>query len=172
MFNRKPNISHLCPFRSPVYILDESNSWSKLDPKAVKRTFVGYEDGPWAIQYYDAPTCRVSISQNFTFADELGDTATGIEMDEVINAVWQNLSDKGDDNGDGEGDGKGDGEKVPVTATTEEPHIQPLTDSNTTTNHNNPNHNHPQPSSDTPRTPVKSTTTQEQRSHCTWNVID
>ena len=49
MFNKKPDITHLRPFRRLAYILDESNTRSKLDPKANKRIFVGYEDGPRAI---------------------------------------------------------------------------------------------------------------------------
>ena len=62
MFSKEPDLSHLCPFGSTVYILDESQTRSKLDPKAVKRTFIGYEDGPQVIRYFDTPSHRVAIS--------------------------------------------------------------------------------------------------------------
>lgn len=40
---------------------------SKLDPRAKKHTFVGYEDGPREIRDYDRSTHRVKISRNFLF---------------------------------------------------------------------------------------------------------
>ena len=62
MFGKKPEISHLHPFGSTVYVLNESQTRSKLDPKAVKCIFVGYEDGPHAIRYFNVATHQVSIS--------------------------------------------------------------------------------------------------------------
>ena len=62
MFGKKPEISHLHPFGSAIYVLDESQTRSKLDPKAVKCIFVGYEDGPHAIRYFNVATHQVSIS--------------------------------------------------------------------------------------------------------------
>ena len=84
MFSKKPEISHLCPFGSTAYILDESPTQSKLDPKAVKCIFVGYEDGPQAIRYFNASSCQVSISQNYTFVEDIGDISEEIEMDEFV----------------------------------------------------------------------------------------
>ena len=87
MFNRKPDISHLQPFRNDVYILDESQNRSKLDPKAIKHTFVGYEDGPQAIQYYDANTHRILISQNYKFIEEVREAREEVKLDKIVDIM-------------------------------------------------------------------------------------
>ena len=62
--NRKPNISHLREFGCDVWVLDESKERLKLDPKARKMAFVGFEDGSKSVQYYDATTDTVKVSRN------------------------------------------------------------------------------------------------------------
>ena len=52
---RKPDVSHLKEFGSPVWILNEGQL-TKLQPRSTKHTFVGFVDGPKAIKYYDAST--------------------------------------------------------------------------------------------------------------------
>ena len=96
MFNRKLDILHLWPFRNDVYILDKSQNRSKLNPKAIKCTFVGYEDGPQAIQYYDANACRILISWNYKFVEEVREAREEVELDEIVDIMGI---------ADGEGDG-------------------------------------------------------------------
>ena len=87
MFNRKPDISHLRLFGNNVYILDKSQNRSKLDPKVIKRTFVGYEDGPWAIRYYDANTRRILISRNYKFIEETREASEEVKLDEMVEVM-------------------------------------------------------------------------------------
>ena len=47
--NKKPDVSHLREFGCDVWVLDESGTRSKLDPKSKKMIFVGFMDGPKAI---------------------------------------------------------------------------------------------------------------------------
>lgn len=64
----KPNVSHLREFGASVWIKIETPV-SKLSPRAIKHVFVGFEDGPKAVKYYDAPMRSVKVSRNFTFTD-------------------------------------------------------------------------------------------------------
>jgi hypothetical protein len=69
---KKPDVSHLREFGCDVWVLDETRK-SKLDPKATKKIFVGYMDGPRAIRYYDTNGGRVKVSRNFAFNENLED---------------------------------------------------------------------------------------------------
>jgi hypothetical protein len=64
------NVAHLQEFGIPVWVLDERENWSKLNPKSIKQIFVGFEDGPKAIKYYDMRTHCVKTSHNYSFAKE------------------------------------------------------------------------------------------------------
>jgi len=66
----RPNVAHLQEFGIPVWVLDEQENWSKLDLKSIKQIFVGFEDGPKAIEYYNTRTHRVKMSRNYSFAKE------------------------------------------------------------------------------------------------------
>ncbi|GBE80154.1 hypothetical protein SCP_0213570 [Sparassis crispa] len=73
----KPNISYLQEFGSPVWVLTEDATLSKLAPRANKYIFVGYMDGPKAIKYYDAHTRQIKISRNFQFSSNFPDHLPG-----------------------------------------------------------------------------------------------
>ncbi|GBE89144.1 hypothetical protein SCP_1501500 [Sparassis crispa] len=73
----KPNISYLQEFGSPVWVLTEDATLSKLAPRANKYIFVGYMDGPKAIKYYDAHTRQIKISCNFQFSSNSPDHLPG-----------------------------------------------------------------------------------------------
>lgn len=64
--NLCPNVAHLQEFRIPVWIFQEKQH-PKLEPKSVKQIFVGFEDDPKAIKYYDTATHCVKTSQNYIF---------------------------------------------------------------------------------------------------------
>jgi transposase InsO family protein len=66
-FGKKPDVSHLREFGCDVWVLDESTTRSKLDPKANKMKFLGFMDGSGSIRYYDAKTRKVKVSRNFAF---------------------------------------------------------------------------------------------------------
>lgn len=53
--------------KNDVWVLDESNNRSKLDLKSKEMTFVRFMDGSKAIQYYDAKTQSIKVSQNIAF---------------------------------------------------------------------------------------------------------
>ena len=62
-----PSVAHLREFGSNVWILDESENRSKLDPKSKKMVFVGFMDGSKSVRYYDAKKRNIKVSRNFTF---------------------------------------------------------------------------------------------------------
>jgi len=47
--------------------LCEGENQSKVHPKALKHTFVGFEDAISSIRYYDARSHQIKTSRNFTF---------------------------------------------------------------------------------------------------------
>jgi transposase InsO family protein len=63
----RPNVAHLHEFGIPVWVIDERENRTKLEPKSIKQIFVGFEDGPKAIKYYDTHTHRVKTSRNYSF---------------------------------------------------------------------------------------------------------
>jgi hypothetical protein len=65
--NKKPNVSHLREFGCDIWVLDESGTRSKLDPKSKKMIFVRFMDGPKAIRYYDAKSRSIKVSRNVAF---------------------------------------------------------------------------------------------------------
>ena len=65
-YNKKPNVSHLCEFGAPVWILPQGQKIDqKMQSKSKGRIYVGFDDGTGAIKYYNAKTCNVLTSQNF-----------------------------------------------------------------------------------------------------------
>jgi len=64
---KMPNVAHLRKFGCNVWILDESNNRSKLDPKSKKMVFVGFMDGSKLVHYYKVRTRKIKVSRNFTF---------------------------------------------------------------------------------------------------------
>jgi hypothetical protein len=62
-----PNVAHLQEFRAPMWILHEQLNISKLKPKSVRQIFVGFENRPKVIKYYDSAIHYVKISCNYTF---------------------------------------------------------------------------------------------------------
>jgi hypothetical protein len=59
---RKPDVSHLREFGCPVWVRDEGGNLSKLLLRANEFIFIGFEDGPKAICYYDAQKRRIKVS--------------------------------------------------------------------------------------------------------------
>ena len=64
--NKRPNVSHLCEFGVPVWILLQGQKIDqKMQPKSKRRIYVGFDDGAGAIKYYNAETHNVLTSRNF-----------------------------------------------------------------------------------------------------------
>ncbi|KAI1001932.1 hypothetical protein K3495_g6270 [Podosphaera aphanis] len=63
---KRPNLSNAREFGEEVYILEELQK-SKIEPKARKVIFTGFEDGSRAIRYYEPTTRKIRISRNFNF---------------------------------------------------------------------------------------------------------
>jgi hypothetical protein len=64
--NAKPNVSHLCEFGSPTWILLQGQKKpQKMLPKSKQQAYVGYDDGTKVIKYYNAATHKVLTSRNF-----------------------------------------------------------------------------------------------------------
>jgi len=63
----KPTVIHLYEFGAPVWVLQEGTHISKLEARSEKQIFVGFEDGPNAIKYYNTKTRQVKITHNFRF---------------------------------------------------------------------------------------------------------
>ncbi|KAI0995437.1 hypothetical protein K3495_g12742 [Podosphaera aphanis] len=62
----RPDLSSAQEFGEDVYIFEEL-SRAKIQPKARKCRFTGFEEGPKAIRYYDATTRRIKVSRNYNF---------------------------------------------------------------------------------------------------------
>ena len=73
---KRPDIAHLKEFGAPVWILREGLNIPKLDPKSEKHIFVGFQDGPKAIKYYNSHTRQIKITRNYHFTDTAPDTLT------------------------------------------------------------------------------------------------
>ena len=61
----RPDISHIQTFGHPIWILNQEINPSKLDPQAKKQIFIGYQDGPKAIKYYDTKKRTVKVSREY-----------------------------------------------------------------------------------------------------------
>jgi hypothetical protein len=67
-FQRKPHVAHLREFGAPVWVLLQGQAVQrKMLPKSKRRAYVGYEEGPKAIKYYNAEMNKVLSSRNFRF---------------------------------------------------------------------------------------------------------
>lgn len=62
----QPDLSDIREFGEKVYVLEEIPK-PKIEPKARKVIFTGFEDGPKAIRYYDENSRKIRVSRNFKF---------------------------------------------------------------------------------------------------------
>src|SRR6266850_1612373 len=54
---RKPDVSHLCEYRVPVWILLQGqHQQQKMLPKSKRCAFIGFNDGLKSVQYYNVET--------------------------------------------------------------------------------------------------------------------
>ncbi len=62
-FQKKPNVVHLREFGVPVWILLQGQAEQrKILPKSKRRAYVGFEDGPQAVKYYNPENRKVLTS--------------------------------------------------------------------------------------------------------------
>ena len=62
-YNKKPNVSHLCEFGAPVWILIQGQKIDrKMQPKSKQQIYVIFDDGAGAVKYYNAKMCNVLTS--------------------------------------------------------------------------------------------------------------
>ena len=67
-FQKKPNVAHLREFGAPVWVLLQGQAEQrKILPKSKRHAYVGFEDGPQAIKYYNPENRKVLTSQNYHF---------------------------------------------------------------------------------------------------------
>ena len=67
-FEKKPTVTGLREFGVPVWVLLQGQKATrKMLPKATRRTYVRYEDGPKAIKYYSAESRKILTSRNYRF---------------------------------------------------------------------------------------------------------
>jgi len=78
-FKIKPNVSHLCEFGAPVWVLLQGQKEPrKMESKSRRQIFVGYDDGSKSVKYYNAETRKILTSRNFRFLN-LTETETPLE---------------------------------------------------------------------------------------------
>lgn len=64
----KPSVAHLREFGIPVWVLLQGQAeQQKILPKSKRRIYIGHDDGPQAIKYFNAETQNVLTSWNFRF---------------------------------------------------------------------------------------------------------
>ena len=61
----RPDISSIQEFGRPVWVLNQEQNLSKLDVRAKQFTFIGYEDGPRAIKYYNKLKRTIKVSREY-----------------------------------------------------------------------------------------------------------
>jgi hypothetical protein len=65
-FNEKPNVTYLREFGALVWVLLQGIKENrKLLPKLKRQYYVGFEDGPKVIKYYNPETRKVLTSRNY-----------------------------------------------------------------------------------------------------------
>ena len=85
--NERPNVSHLCEFGVPVWILWQGvHQGYKMESHAQQNQFMGFNDSSKSVKYYKAETRKILISRNFQFltlTDEAppNDDPIAIEVD-------------------------------------------------------------------------------------------
>jgi hypothetical protein len=63
----KPDVSHFREFGCDVWVLNQGEKGSKLDPKSSKMRFVGFADEQRAIRFYDQSKRTIRVSRNVVF---------------------------------------------------------------------------------------------------------
>jgi transposase InsO family protein len=65
-FKRKPDMTHLREFGAAVWVLLQGQHVEqKLLPQSKRRAYVGFEDRPQAVKYYNTETHKILTSCNF-----------------------------------------------------------------------------------------------------------
>ena len=65
---KKPNVSHLCEFGMPVWILSQGlNVLWKMLLKSQRKAYIGYDDSSQSVKFYNAETRKILTSQNYQF---------------------------------------------------------------------------------------------------------
>ena len=74
-FNKKPDVFNLREFGVPVWVLLQGQREPhKMLSKSIHRAYVGFEDGPQAVKYYNAETQKILTSRNYHFLTPPKDT--------------------------------------------------------------------------------------------------
>lgn len=68
-YGKKPNLNHLKMFGTPAYVHIPSEKRTKLEPKAVKMTFVGYSNYHKAYRFIDLVSDKVVYSRDARFLE-------------------------------------------------------------------------------------------------------
>jgi hypothetical protein len=89
---KRPDVTSLQEFGMPVSILNQGVGQDKLDPRGDIHIFVGFEDGPHAIRYFDVTTHQVKISRNYHFLPH-SDNPPQFEGEYLgeNESLWENL---------------------------------------------------------------------------------
>jgi hypothetical protein len=71
-YGKKPDVSHLREFGTPVYVLLQGQKKGpKLQPRSKQQIFVGYDDGSKSVKYFNPETRKVLTSRNYKFLTNL-----------------------------------------------------------------------------------------------------
>ena len=99
----KPDISHIHEFGRTVWVLDEQINPSKLEPNSYKHIFVGLEEGPRAIKYFNTQKKTMKVSRNYRFPRSVDPNAASDSRFEGEKRDKDNSSHKPDSNTPQEG---------------------------------------------------------------------
>ena len=64
---KKPDVSNLREFGTPVWIKHQGQHLTKFEPKSRMMILVSYDKGSSSVKYYSAHTKRIRISRNYRF---------------------------------------------------------------------------------------------------------
>src|SRR5271169_4441304 len=83
-YGKKPDVLHLREFGCDVWILtEEMKVQSKIEARAMKMVFVGFEEGPGAVRFYNAGKRLIGVSHDawFNENDAIARTQPGQDLD-------------------------------------------------------------------------------------------
>ena len=64
---KKPDVSNLQEFGTPVWIKHQGQHLTKFEPKLRMMILVSYDEGSSSVKYYSAHTKRIRTSRNYHF---------------------------------------------------------------------------------------------------------
>lgn len=88
-FNKKPNLSHIVKFGADVYAMIPTEKRRKLDEKAIKLKFVGYDECTKGLRLLNVNTKKITISRDFKVVDDKNEKSNENKSESVEESEFE-----------------------------------------------------------------------------------